>query len=250
MHPWSPLWLSACLDLSAAAFDDGVAFWSGVTGFAASEPCGASAEVATLVPPEGDAYLRLQRLAEGPSRIHLDVHVADPRAAADRALSLGAKELHHDGYVLLRSPGGFVLCFLDRPGSRRPPPRTWPGGHTSLVYQVSLDLPRASYDVEAAFWGEVLEATPEPLPRRPEFSWLRGRRQHALDVLLQRTDDDEAPVTAHLDLGTTDRRAEVARHLALGATAEPDEEFWTVLAGPAGLRYCVTTRDPATGRLA
>ncbi len=249
MHPWSPCWLSAFLDLSAGAFDDGIAFWREVTGFAVSEPRGASAEFATLLPPEGDAYLTVQRLADGPSRIHVDVHVADPRVAADRAVSLGATELHDDGYVVLRSPGGFVLCFVDHPGSRRPPPRVWPGGHTSLVYQVSLDVPRAAYDVEAAFWVEVLEATPELLARRREFSWLRTPRQHALDILLQRTDDEDGPVTAHLDLGTTDRWAEVARHVALGAAAEPDEEFWTVLADPTGRRYCVTTRDPATGRL-
>jgi hypothetical protein len=28
------------------------------------------------------------------------------------------------------------------------------------------------------------------------------------------------------------------------------EDFWTVLTDPAGLVYCVTDRDPATGRLA
>lgn len=250
MHPWSPFWLSAFLDLPAGGFGAGVDFWRDVTGFALSEPRGAEAEFATLVPPEGDAYLKVQRLADGPVRIHLDVHVADPRAAADRAASLGATELHDDGYVVLRSPGGFVLCFVGHHSDgHRPPPRVWPGGHSSMVYQVSLDIPRAAYDVEAAFWAQVLEATPDQLVRRPEFTWLRMPRQHALDILLQRTDDEDGPVTAHLDLGTTDRGAEVARHLALGAVAEPDEEFWTVLVDPTGRRYCVTTRDPATGRL-
>jgi len=27
------------------------------------------------------------------------------------------------------------------------------------------------------------------------------------------------------------------------------EEFWTVLTDPAGLAYCITDRDPATGEL-
>lgn len=53
----------------------------------------------------------------------------------------------------------------------------------------------------------------------------------------------------HLDLGTPDRPAEVARHVALGGRVLDVEEFWTVLADPAGLRYCVTDRDPATGEL-
>jgi hypothetical protein len=56
-------------------------------------------------------------------------------------------------------------------------------------------------------------------------------------------------VSAHLDVGSPDRAAEVRRHLALGASLVAEEEFWTVLADPAGLPYCVTDRDPATGEL-
>ena len=56
--------------------------------------------------------------------------------------------------------------------------------------------------------------------------------------------------SAHLDLGTTDRVAETERHLALGARIVAEVEFWTVLADPAGLAYCITDRDPATGELA
>ena len=209
MHPWSPFWLSAFVDLEASTFEDGVAFWREATGFDLSSSRGAADEFATLV----------------------------PTGLADR------------GHVVLRSPGGFVLCFVDHPGAVRPAPAVWPGSHRSMVYQVSLDLPGAAYDAEAAFWAEVLEATPEVLARRPEFTWLRSDRRLALDILLQRLDDVTGPVTAHLDLGSTDRAAEVARHVALGAEAAEDEEFWTVLTDLAGLRYCVTTRDPATGRL-
>jgi Glyoxalase-like domain len=245
--------MSAMLDFEAEAFESGVAFWRGVTGFDVSAARGEGSEFATLVPPDGDDYLRVQRLAVGPGRIHLDVHVSDPRAAADRAVGLGATELADaptdEGYAVLSSPGGLVFCFVSHPAEHRPTPIQWPGGHVSMVHQVCLDLPRSSYDVEAAFWGEVLAATPELLVRRPEFSWLRPRRHWALDVLLQRIEDDTGPVTVHLDLGTTDRTAEVARHQTLGAVPEPDEEFWTVLTDPTGRRYCVTTRDPATGRL-
>jgi hypothetical protein len=150
---------------------------------------------------------------------------------------------------VLRSPGGLVFCFVAQPGGERPRPSVWPGGHHSMVYQVCLDLPRSRYDVEARFWSEVLEAAPDLLVRRPEFSWLRGSRQFALDVLLQRLDEEDGEVGVHVDLGATDRAAEVARHVALGAVADADEEFWTVLTDPTGRRYCVTTRDPATGRL-
>lgn len=249
MHPWSPFWLSAFVDLAPDAFDDGVRFWRDVTGFAVSPRRGADDEFATLVPADGDDYLRVQRLASEPSRIHLDVHVPEPRAAADRAVTLGAEELADHGYVVLRSPGGFVFCFVAHPAARRPTPVTWPAGHRSMVYQVCLDLPRPSYDVEAGFWAEVLGGVPDLLARRPEFSWLRTGRQWALDLLLQRLDREDGPVTAHLDLGTTGRDEEVARHAALGAGIQAHEEFWTTMSDPAGLAYCITTRDPATGRL-
>jgi hypothetical protein len=244
-----PFWVSAFLDLATGDFDPGVTFWRGVTGFGLSAARGPAGEFATLVPPDGDDYLRVQRLGTGPSRIHLDLHVADPRAAADAAIRLGASEVLADGYVALASPGGLPFCFVGHPAAVRPGPTTWPDGHRAMVYQVCLDLPRAGYDVESAFWATVVEGTAEVLERRPEFSWLRPRRRFALDLLLQRLDREDGPVTAHLDLGTTDRGTEVARHLGLGASLLVTEEFWTVLRDPAGLAYCVTDRDPATGRL-
>ncbi|MEZ5095788.1 MAG: VOC family protein [Nocardioides sp.] len=244
-----PFWLSAFLDLEAARFDRAVAFWRAVTGFGLSDARGEHGEFATLVPADGDDYLRVQRLGSGRSRIHLDLHVTDPRAAADRAVGLGATELADRGYVVLRSPGGLVLCFVGHGGAVRPSPAVWPEGHRSMVYQVSIDVPRAAYDVESAFWCQVLGGRPEVLVRRPEFSWVRGPRQLALDVLLQRTDDEAGEVAAHLDLGTTDRAAEVARQVGLGAELLGHEEFWATLRDPAGLRYCITDRDPATGRL-
>ena len=244
-------WVSAFLDFAAADFERGVAFWRDVTGYAVSERRGADAEFATLVPPTGDDYLRVQRRHEGDSRIHLDLHVEDPRSAAERAVADGAHEVFAsaDGYVVLTSPGGFTFCFVSHPAAVRPQPTTWPEGHHSMVYQVCLDLPVAGYEEERAFWAATLDAAPEVLPSRPEFSWLRPPRQFALDLLLQRLDDRDGPVRAHLDLGTPDRSAEVARHRALGAETVVQEQFWALMADPTGRRYCITDRDPATGRL-
>lgn len=243
-------WLSAFLDLQADQFDAGVRFWAAVTGYAVSPSRGDNDEFATLVPPDGDDFLRVQRLAAGPTRIHLDLGVTDPRRTADHAVAHGATELLDVGeYAVLRSPGGLIFCFVGHSGSRRPSPATWPGGHRSAVYQVCLDLPAETYDAEAVFWAEILGATPQVLAARPEFAWLRGERQFALDVLLQRLEATTGPVSAHLDFGTDDRPAEVSRQLALGAELLTTEQFWTVLRDPSGLVYCVTDRDPATGRL-
>lgn len=243
-----PFWISAFMDFAREDFDRGVAFWRDVTAYAVSPTRGDHDEFATLVPAVGDDHLRVQRLADGPSRIHLDVHVVDPRASADRAVRAGAVEVADRGHVVLRSPAGLTFCFVGHPGHDLPEPARWATGHHSMVYQVCLDVPSSRHDEERAFWAEVLDARLEGF-EEPEFSWLRPAEQLALDVLVQRLDEPEGPARAHLDLGTDDRAAEVARHEGLGAEVLRTHSFWTVLRDPVGLTYCVTDRDPATRRL-
>jgi hypothetical protein len=146
--------------------------------------------------------------------------------------------------------GKVVVRVHDSPTPPVPVAASFREVRRSRVYQVCLDIPGPSFDDEAARWAARTGGRVEVLERRPEFAWLRipdGPRP--LDVLLQRLDRGDGPTSAHLDLGTPDRAAEVRRHLALGATRVVEEEFWTVLADPAGLPYCVTDRDPATGQL-
>lgn len=247
-------WISAFLDLPAGDFQRGTTFWSALTGYSVSPARGDHGEFATLVPTDGDDYLRVQRLGEGSARLHLDLHVEDPSAATVEALALGARELARpdgpEGYVVLASPGGFVFCLVSRSAFRVPPPATWPGVRRSRVYQVSLDLPGDGYDTELAFWVGLLQGRPEPSVRRPEFSWLRQPGPDVpLAVLVQRLDRRDGPVSAHFDVGSPDRVAETERHLALGASVLTVEEFWTVLRDPTGMAYCITDRDPATGQL-
>jgi hypothetical protein len=51
-----------------------VVFWREVTGSALSPFRGVAAEFATLLPPDGDAYLRVQRVKDDPGGHHLDLH--------------------------------------------------------------------------------------------------------------------------------------------------------------------------------
>jgi hypothetical protein len=243
-----PFWLSAFLDFAPDDAGRGVSFWRDVTSYDVSPTRGAHDEFATLVPRVGDDHLRVQRLGEGPTRIHLDVHVTDPRAAADRAVARGAVEVADLGHVVLTSPGGLTFCFVPHPGAALPEPAVWGEGHHAMVYQVCIDVPSARHEAVRAFWLATLDATLEGF-EEPEFSWLRPRRQLALDVLVQRLDDEDGEVRAHLDLGTDDRAAEVARHEALGASATAVHSFWTVMRDPVGMTYCITDRDPATRRL-
>ncbi|MEJ7834227.1 MAG: VOC family protein [Nocardioides sp.] len=247
----SPFWVTAFVDFEADDFDAGVDFWRRVTGYAVSEPRGETGEVATLLPRDGDAFLRVQRLGDGLGRIHLDLHVADPRAAAAAATRLGAVEIADVGYVVMRSPGGFTFCFVTDPLAHRPPPTRWPGGHAALVDQVCLDIPPRLYEAEVTFWQAVTGWERRPSATAlDEFASLQRPPAIPLRLLLQRLDDDAPTVIAHLDLATTDRDAEVARHLALGAELGPRHGHWTVLTDPAGSAYCITERSPDTGMLA
>ena len=224
-------WVTAFIDLPAERYEAGVAFWRGVTGYGLSEARGEDGEFATLVPAVGDPFLRVQRTADGSAGLHLDLHHPD------------------QAFRVLRSPGGLAYCEVSGDRGERPPPATWPGGHHSLVDQVCLDIPTAAYDEECAFWAERTGWPVLEIPARREFQALVRPADQPIRVLLQRVEDDRPRVTAHFDIGTDDRAAETARHEALGATVTRRHQWWTVLHDPTGAAYCITDRDPATGRL-
>lgn len=237
--------MSAFIDVPAKSFEETVTFWAAVTGWEPSARRGADGEFLTLVPGGGaDDHLRMQRLGSGEARLHLDVHVADPRAAADRAVDLGATEVTDEGYVVLESPGGLTFCLVSHPASRPAPPSRWPDLSTSLVDQVCLDVPRSAYDRETGFWMELL-GWERAGSSFAEFERLVRPDGQALRILLQRLDDEDGPTRAHLDLACSSRDREVVRHASLGARVVAEHESWTVLVDPAGLRYCLTDRSPS-----
>lgn len=248
-------WLTAFLDVAPIDRDRDVEFWCAVTGYEVSAARGDRNEFATLAPAGGDAFLRVQRLDEGPSRIHLDLHVSSPEAAAADAVELGASVLARSGHIVLRSPGGFLLCLVGQPAAERPEAASWsavqegaaPASHRSIVDQVCLDIPASSYDEECAFWASLLDLRMGTSSVRSEFVHLVRDHGQPIRLLLQRLDDDDGTTRAHLDLATDDREAEVARHLSLGAVPVRRTPWWTTLRDPAGLEYCVTIRDPETG---
>jgi hypothetical protein len=146
--------------------------------------------------------------------------------------------------------GVTIEVVRDSPTPPVPPPASFPGVRRSRVYQVCADSPASRFDHDAETWVHGTGGRLEVLERRPEFAWVRIPGDPLpLELLVQRLDRDDDRTSAHLDVGTSHREAEVRRHLALGANLVAEEEFWTVLADPAGLAYCVTDRDPATGSL-
>lgn len=238
----APFWLTVFLDYPPAELTAGVRFWTSVTGFALSPTRGGVHEFATLVPPLGDDYLRAQRLGDGPTGLHLDLHVADPRAAAAAAEVAGAQLVAEspEGYFVLRSPAGLPFCLVTLPAATVPPPITWPSGHRSRVSQFCLDVPRTLYAAEVRFFRTLLGGSWRELDT-PETALLPAGSR-AVDVRLQPA-ELATYVTAHLHIATDNLAFEVARLSALGARPRGSRPGKTILEAPGGTAVCVVAVD-------
>jgi Glyoxalase-like domain len=240
-------WLTIMLDTAQESAEEAEIFWSRITGHPLSPRRGERSEFATYLPPDGDACLKAQRVVQTPpGGLHLDVHTDDIRAFAAHAEALGASTSYHDaGYVVCGSPGGMTFCVVSHHAGAVPAPATWPGGR-SAVDQVCLDIPASRFDDECGFWSdltgwELFDSEPDD-----EFRRLRRPEDVAIQVLLQRLDDDQPVVTGHVDLGSDDYLAEAERHRALGAREIRRTPHWVTFLDPAGRAYCVTRHPVST----
>ena len=234
-------WAWLFLDSPRAAAARSWAFWSEVTGWALSPTRGDHDEFATLVPRHGDAWVKVQAVAQGAGGIHLDLDVDDVAASAAEAERLGATRVGAigDTVVVLRSPGGLLFCLT-----------TWHGdaeqvrdGADELVDQVCLDCPQDIHEAEVSFWASLTGWQWADV-EEPELSVLRRPAGIPFRLLFQRLGEPTGRVRAHADLACVDRAASRARHLAAGATVVREREQWTVMADPVGRVYCLTDRSP------
>ena len=96
-------------------------FWAPALGYT---NVGSAGSYVMLLPAEGDGpQLLLQRVEEAKAaknRMHLDIHVADIGAEADRLLALGASRLetdpldeHGTHWFLMADPEGNEFCICD-----------------------------------------------------------------------------------------------------------------------------------------
>ncbi|MHB8440196.1 MAG: VOC family protein [Acidimicrobiales bacterium] len=246
----TPRWVTAFLDLPKEHFDLACGFWQAVTGYGASVPRGAVGEFVTLEADRGDPFLRVQRIGGDTAGVHVDLHVEDVAAAVQHAVRLGASPAGiQGGPAVMRSPGGLAFCLVKHHGEKcRPRANPRPGGR-SLVDQVCVDIPPGLFNDECRFWAgmtgwELRQGS------RPEYMYLARPEGIPVRLLLQRLDDADAECChGHLDLACDDVEAERARHEMLGGRVALTMPDWTTMVDPAGLTYCLTRRNPDTGKL-
>ncbi len=247
----------AFLDRPRDRFEIAAQFWCAVTGSTLSARRGDLGQWATFLPPNGSAHVKLQAVDVCRGG-HLDLEVADIDVAVDHALGVGARLLARDrSLAVLSSPAGLPWCVVPWHGSTTPaPPVQTPGG-TIRVDQVALDLAPADFAVERDFWAAITGWSLVASVRQ-EFTLLvppkdpspdpAGSARPPVRLLLQRL-DDPAPARMHVDLACADVPAATAYHCSVGASIVARHEFWTVMRDPSGEVYCLTRRDPFTGRV-
>jgi hypothetical protein len=243
-------WTTAFVDRPAASFDAARTFWQRVTGTTMSPVRGARSEFSTFLPTGADACLRLQAVEEGPGGIHIDLHVSDLRAAADVAVRVGAVPLDvSDGVIVLRSPGGLLFCLVRHHGEVTVPSAVGRPGARTLVDQVCIDLAPDRFDEDCRFWS-ALTGWELTAGRERDYRRLSSPPSIPLRFLLQRRGEADRgrDAGAHLDLACDDVDVAARVHAELGAELIERFPWWTVMADPSGVRYCLTARSPDTGR--
>lgn len=247
-------WVTAFLDHPADSGDSFTRFWQVATGSAVSTRRGERGQFATMLPPDGTPHLRLQETDDGAAGIHIDLHVHDVAAAADRAEDRGASRIVtvDNGLILMQSPAGLTFCFVSAvEGALERSSLTESPAGPYTFDQVSIDIPFDDFEAECTFWSD-LTGWPVHGGSVPEFRVLPRSPDMALRLLLHRLgrDDLDTNARAHLDAAVgTHGEAIAAWHESLGATIEQRGRHWITMRDPAGLPYCLTERDPVHGSL-
>jgi Glyoxalase-like domain len=103
------------IDLPPAGHGPGLAFWQAATGQSLTRFDG-HPEYHGGALPGGDTWLLVQRLGDGPGRVHLDIHTDDLAAEVARLEGLGAQRVAQvHGWQVMRDPAGLTFCVVPQP---------------------------------------------------------------------------------------------------------------------------------------
>ena len=106
------------IDVAPADHDKEVAFWAGATG----HPMARSdrhPEYHWGELPGQDIGILVQRLDEGASSVHVDIHTTDVDAEVARLERLGASRIRQvHSWWIMRDPAGLPFCVIPDSGER------------------------------------------------------------------------------------------------------------------------------------
>lgn len=236
------LWTTVSIASTEDQFEQVVEFWQRATGSTLSERRGDALEFITLLPVDGDPYVRLQRAEKGSTGVHLDLHVVSPDDAKDEAIGLGASLVATSGSLAMKSPGGLPFRFVPHYGEATiSSPKANPAHRLD---QICIDVPPEQFEQECTFWAALTgwETVQSPLA---EFRWFHQPVEMPIRLLMQRLDDapEDGAVHAHLDIACGDHIGTVAdQHAALGASQVGMTKRWMQMEDPSCLKYCLTPR--------
>lgn len=114
------------LDVPAADTDAEVAFWQAATGAGLTQYTRHPEYHGGSV--TGTLGLLVQRLGDGPARVHVDIHTDDLAAEVARLEALGAQQVRQeDFWCIMRDPAGLLFCVVPEPADRfdRTDARRW-----------------------------------------------------------------------------------------------------------------------------
>lgn len=100
------------IDVPEADHDEEVGFWQAATGQTMT-PFAHYPDYHGALLPGQEIGLLTQRLGEGESRVHLDIHTDDLEAEVARLEGLGAKRVRQaNGWWVMRDPAGLLFCVI------------------------------------------------------------------------------------------------------------------------------------------
>lgn len=228
----------------AADIDKLASFYAELTGWGIA---GKESDWITLRSPDGQEIafqLAPYHLApkwpgqELPQQLHLDFLIDDHKAAAERAISLGATRLADrlaDGasWITLADPAGHPFDLCQRDGA----------GPVMGLFCVTLDAPDAA--ALARFYAGLMGM--EVTYDGPEGSLIAGGGksvmfQQVSDYNPPRWPDPAHPQQGHLDIVVDDLDTGEVTALELGASRlDGGGETFRVFADPAGHPFCLTS---------
>lgn len=103
------------IDVPAGDHDSEMAFWNAATGELPFQ-LGSHPEYHRMTLARQDVGLLIQRIADGPARVHLDIHTDDLDAEVSRLERLGAERIRHvHAWWIMRDPAGLLFCVVPKP---------------------------------------------------------------------------------------------------------------------------------------